>query len=32
MATFGGNTFTCKNCGRELDWYEQCDCIEEKNK
>lgn len=31
MATFAGNTFKCTNCGRELDWYEQCNCIDENN-
>ena len=30
MATFAGNTFKCTNCGRELDWYEQCECINNK--
>lgn len=30
MATFAGNTFKCTNCGRELDWYELCDCIDSK--
>lgn len=31
MATFGGTTFKCTNCGRELDWYEQCNCTDNKN-
>lgn len=30
MATFGGNTFRCSHCGRELDWYEYCNCRDEK--
>ena len=30
MATFVGNTFKCTNCGRELDWYEHCNCLEDK--
>lgn len=26
MSTFGGNVFYCSSCGRELDWYEYCNC------
>jgi hypothetical protein len=29
MGVFAGNHFYCWNCGRELDWYEICNCTEE---
>jgi hypothetical protein len=29
MSTFAGNHFYCWNCGKDLDWYEICNCTDE---
>lgn len=29
MSSFEGRVFLCSNCGREIDWYEICECQKE---